>query len=57
MGYYGAHEWIFCYVIYWETMSRIGQPKKHGRQMTLNNAFNFSRHDANVEEDVDFEYE
>ena len=35
-------------------MSRIGQPKKHGRQMTLD-AFNLSRHDANVEEDVDFE--
>ena len=36
-------------------MSRIDPPKKHRIQMTLDNAFNLSRHDANVEEDVDFE--
>ena len=36
-------------------MSRIGRPKKHGRQMTLDIVFNLSRHGENVEEDVDFE--
>ena len=38
-------------------MSRIGRPKKHGRQTTLDNIFNLSRHDVHVEEDVDFENE
>ena len=38
-------------------MSRIGRPKKHGRQTTLDNVFNLSHHDVHVEEDVDFENE
>ena len=38
-------------------MYRIGRPKKHGRQMTLDNVFNLTWHDANIEEDVDFEIE
>ena len=46
---------FFCDVIYWEAMSRIGWPKKHGRQTTLDNVFNLSQHDVNVEEDFDFE--
>jgi hypothetical protein len=36
-------------------MSQIGRPKKHGRQTMLDDVFNLSQHDANVEEDVDFE--
>ena len=46
---------FFCDVIYWEAMFGISRPKKHGRQTTLDNVFNFSHHDVNVEEDVDFE--
>ena len=38
-------------------MSRIGRPKKHGRQTMLDDVFNLSRHDVHVEEDVDFENE
>ena len=36
-------------------MSRIGGPKKHGREITPDNVFNWSQYDVNVEEDVDFE--
>ena len=38
-------------------MSRISWPKTHGRQTTLDNVFNLSHHDVNVEEDVHFENE
>ena len=36
-------------------MSRIGRPKKHGRQITLADAFKLKQDDTNIEENVDFE--
>jgi hypothetical protein len=36
-------------------MSRIGRPKKHGRQITLAVAFKLKQDDTNIEENVDFE--